>query len=462
MLSTLASADFDFYGMEVLGPELSEGKVLFVTEIDVDGDDLEFGNNLRPNTIRVDRGDELEVEVSLWNAMDFDIEDAIMKVYFWYEDSDEEGVEDMEEVDLRAGDVESFSFRLSLPEDLPHKNLLLKVLIYDEDGDIALFGIKEEALENKNSIDDLEIEDLILIAGIPLTVQSREKEMIEVEDILLHPESRVQAGDLLTLQVRLKNIGEKDLDDVKVIAKIRNLEGAMDSIYVLEDDDGVAVPYDDDALTEPLSFYIDPCAKGQDYTLEVYAEFDDGDERSESATKSITIVESESSQCKDKVTAEETTVNIMGGTQILSASQKTAFPVIIENNADTSKAYTVSAEAMGDWADEVTVDETSVVLESGETKTVLVYATAKSGAQGKQALSIKVKGSDDEVIKQQTLEVSITGSSEGFTDKISFRRVLEVGLIVLVILLVLLGLIIGFNKLKEDEEDLEEEDKSYY
>ena len=42
----------------------------------------------------------------------------------------------------------------------------------------------------------------------------------------------------------------------------------------------------------------------------------------------------------------------------------------------------------------------------------------------------------------------------------SFRNALEIGLVLFVILLVILGLIIGFNKLKQsDVDDSEEKDK---
>ena len=44
----------------------------------------------------------------------------------------------------------------------------------------------------------------------------------------------------------------------------------------------------------------------------------------------------------------------------------------------------------------------------------------------------------------------------------SFRNALEIGLVVFVILLVILGLIIGFNKLKQSESDDDSEEKDKY
>lgn len=441
-------------------------KELTVDEIEINGKEIkmDYGEYNRP-TVYVDRGDDLEVKITLWNRMenfvyddeleenvDVDIEDAIIRAYFWYEDADEEGTDDVMEVDLKAGAIDDFTATLALPDDLPQEDLKLFIQVYDQAGDVELFS--ENGPNGQNGKDKFDGE-------LSLTVKSREKHMIKIKDIMLHPESRVMAGDLLTAQVRLENIGEDDTveDDIKVTARVVGLEDAMDSTYLLTELD-----YEEDASTEPLSFYIPLCAKGGEYTLEVEVEFDDGDE-TETSSKKIMIVESDSDLCAGKPVTGEVSVNIISGMQVLSESQRVAtFPVVITNNEVSSKAFVVSAEALGDWASEVKAQETSVVVDAGKTKTVLVLATAREEAQaGKQLVSIKVKDTEGNTVKEEAAELTIAGSvKEDTASKTSFRKVLEIGLIVLVILLVLLGLIIGFNKLKDDEEDLEEEDKSYY
>jgi len=63
----------------------------------------------------------------------------------------------------------------------------------------------------------------------------------------------------------------------------------------------------------------------------------------------------------------------------------------------------------------------------------------------------------DKVLDSVTLKANVVGGAAGSVD---LKRALEIGLIVLVVILVILGLIIGFNKLKGDEDDKEGE--SYY
>ena len=459
-------------------------KVLVVDRIEVEGTDvLEFHPENRP-VIDLNRGEELEVEVTLMNKMtdvedeevwdpiegwetqyvDIDVEDATMYVSFWYEDAEEEGTMDRVEVDLDAGASDSYTAKLKLPKDMPQEEAQLYIEVRDKSGQVWLMSHVFDPMYEEPDDDWYEYGEWVYLndffdGGIPLTIRAQSEHLIDIKDIMLHPESRVTAGDLLTAQVRLENIGEVDIeeDDVKVTARVLGLDDAMDSTYLLKE-----LEYEDEASTEPLSFYIPLCAKPGEYTLEVTVEYDDGDEK-QTAERKITVVGSCSDMCADKAQSGETSVNIISGMQVLSESQKMAtFPVVITNNADTSKAFVVSADALGDWASEVKVQETSVVIDAGKQKTVLVLATAKDDAQaGKQLVSIKVKDSEGNTVQEEAAELSIAGSTGGF-GKMSFRRVLEVGLIVLVILLVLLGLIIGFNKLKEDEEDLEEEDKSYY
>ena len=415
---------------------------LILDELLIDGVDMKLGSD-RERTAHVDRGEEIEIEMTLENTDNVDVEDVTMRVYIWYDD-DEEGIEDTMKLDIKAnGGVENVVARLTLPDDLdlevPEATLFID--LFQENQKMELFNNEGKALDGTFKI----------------VVSPKEDHMIKIKDIMLHPESRVMAGDLLTVQVRLENIGEFDSveDDIKVIARIPGLDNAMDSTWLLSE-----LKYDEDASTEPLTFEVDPCTKAGEYTVEVEVKFDDGDE-SETEERTITVVESDLDLCKEEAQAKETAVNVISGMQVLTESQRVAtFPVVISNNADTSKAFVISTEALGDWASEVKAQETSVVVEAGKTKTVLVLATAREDApSGKQLVSIKVKDSEGKVVKEEAAELSIASAAK---QKVSFRRVLEIGLIVLVILLVLLGLIIGFNKLREDEEDLEEEDKSYY
>ena len=60
-----------------------------------------------------------------------------------------------------------------------------------------------------------------------------------------------------------------------------------------------------------------------------------------------------------------------------------------------------------------------------------------------------------ELAQNSTKEIAMASSW-------SLPRGVEIGLIALIVLLVILGLIIGFNKLKHDDEEDENNGKTYY
>jgi len=85
--------------------------------------------------------------------------------------------------------------------------------------------------------------------------------------------------------------------------------------------------------------------------------------------------------------------------------------------------------------------------------------------------SLKVT-SGAETLKEFAMKASVQesednkkGSGSDFASWGSIKRVLEIGLVVLVVLLVILGLIIGFSRLKGDDDDLDDDDgksETYY
>ena len=96
-------------------------------------------------------------------------------------------------------------------------------------------------------------------------------------------------------------------------------------------------------------------------------------------------------------------------------------------------------------------------MDSGATKTVYVNVNAlKTASAGAHIFSLSATGLDSPISLTANVKAAIAAGG------LSVKRVLEVGLVILVVLLVILGLIIGFNKMKGSEEDTEETGKTYY
>ena len=94
---------------------------------------------------------------------------------------------------------------------------------------------------------------------------------------------------------------------------------------------------------------------------------------------------------------------------------------------------------------------------AGESKIIYVYVAAKEVAsEGEQTFGVEIK-SGDKLLKEIVLKANVTKGASGMG---GFKKGLEIVLVVLVVLLFVIGLIIGFSRLRgNEEEDLEDEQK---
>lgn len=275
-----------------------------------------------------------------------------------------------------------------------------------------------------------------------------------IRDILFNPSGQVKGGSALLSVVRIRNTGEKDEQDVKVTVSIPQL-GVSASDYIDEIDNN-----DDEEETEEMYLRIPKCAKPGVYDVDVDVEFDDGFKK-ERATKQIEVLSDET--CED-TTAATTSGSPRGKTTITIGSQlenvlqgnTAAFPLTITNSGRASKAYTVDANA-GDWATIKVSPTSNFVLDGGKTQTVYVYATPNDDAPvGAQVITATIS-SGNQKLEDISLTANVAKSGSGF------KGFIEWSLIILVVLLVILGLIIGFSRLKnEDESNQPPQPQAYY
>jgi uncharacterized membrane protein len=261
-----------------------------------------------------------------------------------------------------------------------------------------------------------------------------------IRDISFNPDSKIKAGSALLGVVRVRNMGEKDEIDVKVTVSIPQL-GVTASDYIDE------VPNEDEEKeTEELYLRIPKCAKPGVYDVEVEVAYDDGF-RKERAVKQVEVLGDET--CEDGSAAAtvkaKTTISV--GSQLEGVAQggTAVFPLTITNSGRTSKSYTVGVEA-GDWATIKISPTSTIVLDAGKTETVYVFVTAEKDAPvGAQVVTATIS-TNGQSLESVTLTANVANSG-----KSTMRSLLEWGLIGLVVLLVILGLVIGFSRLKGDD-----------
>ncbi|MBI2139832.1 hypothetical protein HYU14_02825 [Candidatus Woesearchaeota archaeon] len=356
-----------------------------------------------------------------------------------YDKSDKEKVTDeTDNFDVAAGSVYDKRLKLELPIRLDQGNYALKVRI----------ETREETFTQT----------------FPLFIEG-EEHLLEIRDIVLSPESEVKAGRALLASVRIKNRGERQEEDVKVKVSIPALGiSASDFVDELDEEDcnDNRSDCDDSTTSEELFLRIPDCAEPGDYTVRADVEFDDGDEEV-SRTTQITVAEGDlcsggksasSGASSAKPAAGRTVIAVSQEPNTVNAGGTTSYPVIITNEGSTSRSYSLSADAS--FAD-AAITPNVLVIGAGESKTATVTITAKPGILGSQQFTLTVK-SGDEVLQQIPLKANVIAPASTFGRA---KKLLEVGVIVVLALIIILALIIGFNKLRGNDED-KGEGQSYY
>ena len=395
-----------------------------IDEVKLDGDIL--NPTVSNNIYDFERGQELDVKVkitALADAKDVQIEVAIRG----YDHDDL--IEDITDAfDVKQGVTYIKKLTLPLRERLDQDRYKLRVRVEDRDGNTI------------QSTYELEV--------------NTKRHSIQIRDVVLSPGEEVRAGRALLAAVRLRNWGEKDEDNIKVTVSIPELGvSASDFIDGLEKDG----ENDDQTTTEELYLRIPDNAETGEYTLRTVVEFDDGDER-ETEERVIRVIGEESAVVGEKPGQEKTIITVAADAQSLqTGGAEVAYPVTLTNAGSSSKTYTVSANGAS-WATFRVSPSNVAVVDAGESKAVTIYVAANANAPaGQQTFTLTVS-SADKVLKQIPLTANVSVANTAS----KLKRGLEVGLVVLVVLLVIIALIVGFNKLRGEEEGNKEEGETYY
>jgi uncharacterized membrane protein len=257
--------------------------------------------------------------------------------------------------------------------------------------------------------------------------------------------------------VRIKNVGEKDEESVKVNVAIPALGiSASDYIDVIEAGDSTT--------SEELYMRIPADAKEGSYEVVTTVKYDDN---YEIVTSKSTILVSLPTCADDtcKTSAEKTdktTITISSDAQkLVKGEGGSVFPIALTNQGSATKTYVVKVEGTEGWATARISPSNVIVLAPGETSTVFVYVSATDdAAAGDHVFSVSISSADS-VLKSVPLKASVVGETPSFGwDKI--KTALEIGFVILVVILVVLGLIIGFSKLRDKEEPEEVSGQTYY
>jgi hypothetical protein len=131
---------------------------------------------------------------------------------------------------------------------------------------------------------------------------------------------------------------------------------------------------------------------------------------------------------------------------------------MVANMGEEVQRYSLEVSGENLWATS-RVDPLFVTVRPGETGELNALLTVKEDApQGRNSFVAKVR-SGDQLVKEISLTADVNDGSLSFGD--GTRKALTVVFGVLVVLLIILGLVVAFNKMKGDEGE-GEEGTNYY
>jgi hypothetical protein len=381
-----------------------------VTDVKVNGDSITADQTTK--TV-FERDSELEVKVQLQTFGNDSIADVEITAFLT---GNKDKVSDTTEAfDILPNAIYTKTLSFDLPQRLDDREYQLRVVVTSPNSDTQTYEY-------------------------PLFVEATQNS-IAIKEVTFSPNGNVMAGRALTAVARLKNYGQVDEDDVKVVVSIPEL-GVQEVDYINEVEKGETVSSEEVLLRIPAS------AKTGDYNVEVAVFYDDYDEK----TKAVYTVHVTGDGQAAQATAAPGTVSgkttIAVGVQaqtVARGENGVIYPLTVTNGANTAKTYTFAVSGAADWATTKISPSNVVILQAGETKQVYVYVAAnEQAALGEHALSLDVKQGND-VVQQIPLKADVLESAQN-TGWDGVKKALQVGVIALVVLIVVLGVVIAYQR----------------
>ncbi len=390
-----------------------------VEYVKINGDEFETGD-----TLVVEKGEGIEIKVKLQADQDYSnlrVEAEVLG--YEYDDHEDDLEDETHTFDLDAGDTVYETLELSIPAKAEKDYYDLRVSIGGRTGAVTEKLYRLNLKGNRHSL--------------------------EIKRVMLHPSNSVEAGSYLLVNAKIINRGEKDEEDIRVTASIPELD-LEDSYYIDE------LEEDESKTSEELFLRIPACTEPGVYEVVFEAEYDE-EYDSVTETTDIEVVESELCGAESDDGETQSTISIGSQTQQIVRGKGATYSVTITNEGNSDKTYSVSVSGVDDWGTLRVDPSTTVLVKAGQTKSVFAFVTANNKADVGQKSFVMTISTGDNSQPIQLYANLVKGES-------SARKWAEVVLIALVILLIVLGLVIGFSRMRRNEEIEDDEltGQTYY
>lgn len=381
----------------------------------------------------VERGDTLPIRLRI-SAL-ADVKDVqITAGIYGYQYSQYDGdslIQTTKTFDLDESHEKTVDLTLQVPVKMAVGNYKLRIFVADQD------SLSYTAQYN------------LAIKGIA------DEKAVVIKEAYLNPGDEVMAGRGLSALVKVENMGDNPIDDATLIVSVPEL-GIRDTETL--DELGV----DEKETFERVMLYFPKDTKAGTYNVEYKVTFDEF--QSTTKTGYVTVSPCKSTVCgaAPAVKDDQKTFITVPNSQPVVQGNEIVYPVMINNAGNSAKAYALSVQGIESWGTARIDPSASVIVPAGNSGTVFLHLTANQDAPiGEQYFKISVVSDGTSKDIPLTAIVGAQVADDDATSWNGLKKTLEIGLIVLVIILILIGLIVGFNKLRGSDND-DDDSKTYY
>ena len=401
---------------------------LEILYIKIDGETHNVYDDLTEHVLEVRRGETLPIRVRV--AANADVDDvqiiATISGYEYSEFETDKVLQQTRTFDMKAGREKSIDMELQIPVKMDN----------DEAGDIP----------TKLRIFVTDRADLVKVFEYNLDIQGVEREeAILIKEAYLNPSDEVMAGRALSALVKVENVGDNDLDSVTLIVSVPELR-IQDTETLDELDAGEKATFEETILRFPKA------TEAGIYTVEYKVKFNDYYSVVETDTVEVLADGSEAEE-------DDKSFITVPSTQTIAGDAGAVYPITINNAGKNANSYMIDVQGVDGWGTARVDPSATVIVQPGNSETVFLYVAANDDAQaGNKVFQLSIES--DDMVKQVPLTAVI--SADDVKEWDGLKRTLEIGLIILVIILILIGLVVGFNKLRGSDDDDDEDAKTYY
>ena len=441
IFSTLSNFDFGLTTVTIQANDTSNNLVSSV-DLTIEKSFCDFGgvgNNLTIEDIDWDNLgngddndwellDEIKLEIEVENHNNDDDVDVVVVLGLFDSNgndvaddllflSNSEGDNEESEFNIDEDEKATTTFRFRVPADFDEGDYRLALKAYSDD-----FG---ESLQCTDSVSNNDLNQAFY-QDITIDRITEDDRMVVVDDIQIN--SQATCGDLVTGQFTVFNIGDEDQDRVKIL--MRNSELGLDQEFEITNlDIG-------DSETIQFSFEIPSTAENGNtiISFDTIYDYNNGDYREESEstfTGSFEIL-----GCSNQNLSS--TGNAIISANLISkaiAGEEFKFEATITNSGTETATYTLSLNGISEWATLKDISSSSIVLNSGESKTITITLDVEADAIGTQLFNLQAKS--NEGISTQEIEVNF-GEPSIFSFEIGDNKFLWLIAVINVVLILLI------------------------